>query len=149
MASPGADLATKITYITLDWIRYIYMCSTMAMFCTLAWALVRKFSQINDQLNDLKEPDVDLRACSVRHSLVCQAVWQLEQYFQNIMLISISCIFVGAVNDSFFSYFYFGRGMYVKAAVFAWEVAYRFFWIDAVCYVAGRLKDEVKFDTNN
>ena len=75
----------------------IYLFSPAAMFCILAWALACKFSQLNNQLKDLKDKNGDLCVFSVRHSLVCQAVLKLQQYFQNVLLALICYIFLGTI----------------------------------------------------
>ena len=133
-------------YIIFIFIYRVYICSAVALFCILAWALACKFSQLNDQLDDLKDNDVDLGVFSVRHSLVCRAVWQLEEYFQNIMLLAISCIFIGAIGcSSFVLYKAFLDANYNYAVQLIAEVTVAFFLLDAVCYVAECLKDKVSF----
>ena len=123
---------------------HIYLLSAVAMFCIMAWTLACKFSQLSDQLNDLNDKDVDLRVFSVRHSLICQAVWKLQQYFQNVMLLSISCIFGGAINGSSSAYFYFDRETDYKFAILQMvEVGGTLVVLDAICYTAERLKDKV------
>ena len=89
---PGLSLVASANILFLCTYR-IYICSAVALFCILACALARKFSQLKDQLDDLKDNYIDLGVFSVRHSLVCRAVWQLKEYFQNIMLMVISCVF--------------------------------------------------------
>ena len=134
--------------IVFDWTWRIYICSAVAMFCILASALACKFSQLDDQLNDWKGEDVDLGVFGVRHLLVCQAVWQLEDYFQNVMLLSISCIFVGAINCSSYAYSQFSipNPNYASAILEMVEVVVAFVLMDAICYVAECLKDKVSLE---
>ena len=116
------------------------------MFCILAWALACKFSQLNDQLNDLKDlKDIDLRIFGIRHSLVCQAVWQLEEYFQNIMLLCVSYIFVGAIDFSACAFSAFNGSEYNEGIFETAQLAVAFVLLDAICNVAERLKDKVLF----
>ena len=132
---------SAVIIISYTW--RIYICSAVAMFCILAWALACKFSQLNDQLDDLKDSDIDLSVFSVRHSLVCRAVWQLEEYFQNTMLLAIICIFVGAIQSSFCVYKEFRDADYNIVVQQICEVTLVFFLLDAVCYVAECLKEKV------
>lgn len=139
-----ADPLHACIFIILTWMFHIYICSAVAMFCILVGTLACKFSQLNDQLNDLKYNDVDLGIFSLRHSLICQVVWELQLYFQNIMLLSISCIFTGAINGCSNAYFYFSRQIdYTYAILQMVEVAAAFVVLDAICYASERLKNKV------
>ena len=130
-------------FSTMVAIMNIYIFCAVAMFCILAWALACKFSQLDEQLNELRSKDVDLGVFSVRHLLVCEAVGQFEKYFQNIMLVSISIIFTQAINLSSHAYFFFEKGMYTVMAAYLLEGVVALVLLDAICNVAERLKDEV------
>ena len=141
IAAPGQDVLTNIAYIILDWNCHTYICLSSIMFCLLAWSVACRLSQLDDQLKNLKGSDV--RVVGVGHSLVCQAVWQLEEYFQITMLLTTGCIFVGIINNCFYSYTSFDEDNYIRAAVHLFQVAVKFVLLDAICYSAERLKDQV------
>ena len=123
----------------------IYLFSPAAMFCILAWALACKFSQLDNQLKDLKDKNGDLCVFSVRHSLVCQAVLKLQQYFQNVLLALICYIFLGTISYSYFTYCEFCTGNYKYATVLFSHVITKFLVLKAICYVAECLKEKVLY----
>ena len=81
---------------------------SVRMFCTLGLALAMHFEEIATQIDNvsLHLPNLKerLNEWSVAHSLVCNAIRQLEEYFGNVLLLSVCCIFTGSTNFAVFFY---------------------------------------------
>lgn len=118
------------------------------MFCTFGWSLAKYFEEIKKQVDSIsahQEPNNALMLVSIHHSLVCQAVWQLEKYFSRILLLPISCIFVNAVYYSYYAidaahcndYGYFAIRLLVTFVMFVLLVA--------ICYIAELITNKVIF----
>ena len=114
---------------------------SVRMFCTLGLALAMHFEEIATQIDNvsLHLPNLKerLNEWSVAHSLVCNAIRQLEEYFGNVLLLSVCCIFTGSTN---FAVFFYDKNKNLGNIRF---VVRYFLLLNAICYVAESLKDQV------
>ena len=83
-----------------------------------------------------------IKVWAEQHSLISQAIYQLEKYFQNIMMVHISCIFVGTISYCVFILLGIAQFNF-KTSIFCEAVLIRFVVLNAVCYAAERLKNQV------
>ena len=137
----------------------IYFPVSAVMFCIFAWTLAKHFEEMEKKIDNIniidkkidnisvqqEDANAVLISLSVYHSLVCQAVWQLENYFKHILLLSISCIFVSVVLYSF-SVIEVGSRNYTFSAVRLFEIVSLFVILDTICYVADLMKNKVIFN---
>ena len=119
---------------------------SVAMFCTLGLVLAMYFEEIAMQIDNfsLHLPNLKerLNEWSVAHSLVCNAIRQLEEYFGNVLLLSVCCIFTGSINFAVFSYSVFWENVF-SCLVHVFFVLKYFTCLYVICYVAESLKDQV------
>ena len=116
---------------------------------TLAWSLSELFAEIYQEMERAfagrRDVGRTVQASGVRHSTVCQAVWKLEEFFQNIMLVSVAYIFVSSINFCYAILYRTIKGDFANAAIFLYAVVIRYVLINAVSQVTERLKNKVHF----
>ena len=132
---------------TSYFIWHLYLLLPSFFLYTLAWSLSELFAQIGKEMErafaDGRDIGRSVRMAGVRHSLVCQAVWRLDVFFRNMMLINVSCIFVSSINFCFLILKRFSERNFSRAAVFIFAVLIRFAVLVAIGRAAERLKNKV------
>ena len=121
-----------------------------SMFCVLSMGVALHYKKIGKQIKSIATKkhnlDIILAHWSEQHSLMSKAVRRLENYFQNILLLSISCIFLLCINYSVFLYESVKTcGLVVSGILFLVNVLLNFILLEAICYAAEFLKEKVNF----
>ena len=114
-----------------------------------AWTLSELLAEICSEMErsfaDGRDVGRIVQVSGVRHSLVCQAVWRLAQFFSNVILVDVACIFVSSINYCFFimDENTTRRGYLLQAMLWLFNVLPRFAVLEAIGQVAERMKDKV------
>ena len=129
----------------------IYLLLPALLLCILARTLSELLAEICQDMElafaDGQDVGPIVHVVAVRHSLVCQAVWRLDAFFSNVMLVTVACIFISSINYCFLIPVRLsGVNRNVTLAMaFSFAVALRFVVLDAIGYVAGCLKNKVHY----
>ena len=127
----------------------LYLLLPSVFLYILAWTLAELLAQNFKEMERVLEnagQDIGglfLHESVVRHSLVCQAVWKLEEFFSSIMLVNVVCIFISSINFFFLILDGFAKGQFGFAASLIFAVLLRFLLLDAIGRMAERLKNKV------
>ena len=125
----------------------LYVLLPAFLLCILAWILSELFAEICKEMErafaDGRDAGRIVQMSGVRHSLVCQAVWTLEAFFQNIMLVNVACSFTSCISFFVLILDELGRGRFATAVVFLLGGLTRFVILEAVGHFAVRLKHKV------
>lgn len=127
----------------------INMHMSAATFCIFGLFLTFQLETIGKRICDvsLLQPDVNglLQKLNMQYVLVYQALKELENYFQNVLLLVISCIFVGSINYSVYLYNSIIEQNYKASLSPILSIMTRWFLLEAICYVAHRMKIAVVY----
>ena len=129
------------------WLFYVML---PALFlCTLTWNLSELFAQICKEMERAFAEGQDVghiaQESGVCHSLICQAVWRLEEFFGNVMLVDVACIFVSCINFCVLLLDDLGNGIFTTWATYLFGALSRFIALEAIGSSAERLKNKVHF----
>ena len=135
--------------IQLPWrfLGVFYILVPVFFLYILAWSLSELFAEICKEMERAFANGGDVgrivQVSGVRHSLVCQAVWRLEAFFQNNMLVSVTCNFVHCISLCYLLLDKVASRNFEHAATFLFALLIRFVLLDRIGEVAERLKNKV------
>ena len=150
MAWPPAhhNFAIELTNIFL-W--HFYLLLPSFFLYILAWGLSELFAQICKEMErafaDGQGVGLFVQESGVRHSLICQAVWKLDEYFRSITLVNVVCIFVNCINCFVLILDSLNKRKFVNVASYSVGTLIRFLVLEAIAQIAERLKNKVHYMT--
>ena len=138
------DFAQFCTWIFLS---TFYLLLPSLFLYILTWTLSELFAEIckETELAFATGQDVDrmVQVSGVRHSLVCQAVWTLKEFFSSIMLVNVAYIFISSITYCFAVLYRIDKSNFAAILPFAISSLIRFLVLDAIGQAAERLREKV------
>lgn len=127
----------------------LYLLLPSSFLYILAWSLSELFTEIRKEMEcafaDGKDVGRFVQESAERHSLVCQAVWKLNVYFRNIMLVNVACIFASSINYFYFMVDKFNERNFTLIVYYSSSFLMLYLVIYVIGYATECLKEKVNF----
>ena len=137
----------------------IYMNLSTVLFVALSWAVVIQLRNIQKEIRNtsVQNENVDslLKHCNSHLSTTMQTICQLDTFFSNVLLVSITYIFGQTILNVHEMYCGFFRTCSSQKTnlqdtlLTAGNVLRMYLLLYAICYVCDSIKNEVSHVSNN